>query len=163
MGTMLATARVIVALHGRRTRLGCTLVSGLLVLAACGGDPQQGPYVDECSGSAGATHAPIVSIRSPGSATAFEADEAIDWVVEVSDEDTELTELTLELLDYQSGAPQTVDLVVPGPDSSGQSQFTLPGGSLEAGLHPLHVRATDPDGCSANDDVLVCIDQTSCP
>ena len=144
-------------------RIVTPLIAGLLVLAACGEDDSHGPYVDECSGDAGATHSPSVSIRNPGSSSAFSSSEDIDWLVEISDEDTELAEIILELLDYESGQPEPLDLVIPNPDATGEARFTLPGGNLDPGLHPLHVKATDPDGCSARDDVLVCIDQTSCP
>ncbi|MBJ95411.1 MAG: hypothetical protein CMP23_13190 [Rickettsiales bacterium] len=145
-----------------RFPLAMLLVSALL--PACGGGEEPlGPYVDECSSGAGATRPPEVRITSPGNAEAFASSDAISWVIELSDEDTELDALVVELLDYSSGTPAEVDAQIPGPDGSGRVNFMIEASLLSPGQNPVRARATDPDGCFGEDDVLVCIDQSTCP
>jgi len=135
-----------------------------LVLSGCGaGEPGAGPYVDECSTSAGATRPPMVEITSPDNAEAFASSNSINWVISVSDEDSELGDLQIELLDYSSGVPEDIDVAVPSPDSNGRIAFSMSAGLLAAGQNPIRARATDPDNCFGDDDVLVCVDQDTCP
>ncbi len=122
-----------------------------------------GPYVDECSDAAGATRAPEVEITSPDNAEAFASSSSINWVISLSDEDSELSELEVELLDYSSGTPEDIDVSVPSADSSGRITFSMAASLLASGQNPVRARATDPDGCFGEDDVLVCIDQDTCP
>jgi hypothetical protein len=134
------------------------------VLVACGGEPGTGPYVDECSNAAGATRRPEVTITSPGNAEPFDSSDSINWVISVSDEDTALDDLEVELLDYSTaGYPETIDVTVPGADSDGRISFSIDASILASGQNPVRARATDPDGCFGEDDVLICIDQATCP
>ncbi len=132
-------------------------------LVACGGEPGPGPYVDECSSAAGATRPPEVTITSPGNAEPFASSDSINWVISVSDEDTALDDLEVELLDYSSGSPETIDVTVPAADSDGRISFSTDASILSSGQNPVRARATDPDGCFGEDDVLICIDQDTCP
>ncbi len=135
-----------------------------LLLGGCAGPATgSGPYVDECSDAAGATRAPEVEITSPDNAEAFASSNSSNWVISVSDEDSELSELEVELLDYSSGTPEDIDVAVPSADSSGRITFSMAASLLSAGQNPVRARATDPDNCFGEDDVLVCIDQDTCP
>ncbi len=148
-----------------RILLATLSVSSCLLLVACGTDPGPGtgPYVNECSDFAGATRPPVVEITSPGNAEAFDSSNSINWVISVSDPDTDVTELVVELIDYTSGTPEDIDISVPGPDSDGRVTFSMPASLLTGGQNPIRARATDPDDCFGEDDVLVCVDQDTCP
>jgi len=148
-----------------RTLLATLPVTACLLLVACGSDPGPGPgpYVDECSDAAGATRPPEVEITSPGNAEAFESSNSINWVISVSDDDTDVGDLEVELLDYSSGTPEDIDISVPNPDSDGRVTFSMAASLLTEGQNPIRARATDPDDCFGEDDVLVCIDQDTCP
>jgi len=132
-------------------------------LVACTGTSEPGPYVDECSSSAGATRPPEIAITSPENAEAFTSSDTINWVISVSDEDTDLADLEVELLDYSSGSPEEIDVDLPAADSDGRISFSMDAGLLASGQNPVRARATDPDGCFKDDDVLICIDQATCP
>jgi hypothetical protein len=133
------------------------------LLVACTSTSEPGPYVDECSSAAGATRTPEVTITSPANAEAFTSNDTINWVISVSDEDTDLADLEVELLDYSSGSPEDIDVDLPAADSDGRISFSMDASLLASGQNPVRARATDPDGCFKDDDVLICIDQTSCP
>jgi hypothetical protein len=157
------------AVETRMARLSASLLAVLLMTAAVGGCPSgtqgddDGPFVNECSDEVGATRPPEVEIVDPGETHEAAADEAINWVVQVADEDTELGELLLVARDYRSGVPEDVDVEVPSPDGNGRSSFAMPAGTLDEGRHPIRIRATDPDDCYGEDDVLVCVETESCP
>ena len=145
-----------------RPFIATLIVAAALLLCACAGTGV-GPYVDECSDAAGATHAPLVDITSPDNAEAFASSDSISWVISVTDEDTDVSDLQVELVDYSSGTPEDIDVSVPSPDSYGRITFSMSAALLSAGQNPVRARATDPDDCFGEDDVLVCVDQDTCP
>jgi hypothetical protein len=147
-----------------RSLTAALLAVATVCLLACGtGEGGPDPWIDECSSAVGATRAPVVTITSPDSAESFDSSSSINWVLSVSDEDTDVALLQVELLDYSSGGPEDIDVAVPSPDSDGRVIFSMSAALLAAGLNPIHARATDPDDCQGEDDVLVCIDQATCP
>jgi hypothetical protein len=147
----------------RRLIAPLVVLAPLYLTASCAGDPGADPWIDECSNAVGATRAPELTITSPDSAESFDSSSDISWVLAISDEDTDVALLQVELLDYSSGGPEDIDVAVPSPDSEGRVVFSMPAALLTSGQNPITARATDPDGCQGEDDVLVCIDQATCP
>ena len=150
-------------MHRRHLPAASIYLIAALLLVACSDEPGPSPYVDECSDAAGATRPPEVTITSPGNAEAFASNDSINWVLTISDADTDLFDLEVELLDYSSGSPNSLSVNLPAADGAGRISFSIDANLLAAGQNPVRARATDPDGCFGEDDVLICIDQASCP
>jgi len=108
---------------------------------------------------------PTVTIDDPDNSLMLDADDAINWVVRVEDEDGDVEDVLLEAQDLSDGTPELIDFAVPSPNEDGRATFGMPGGTLGIGVVTVRIHATDEQGCSVDDSVVVCIDvaDAACP
>lgn len=139
-------------------------LTAALVLAACP-QPDDDDGAAECDPVAGDA-APVVEIVAPANSVMLDADDAINWVVWVSDEDSDVTEATLAVWDMTDAVGEPVDFVPPSPDADGRSAFSMDQPeTLGTGVMPIRIWAYDSIGCEGNDQVVLCIDvdAADCP
>ena len=142
------------------------LLGALLTLPLVVGCP---PVDDDDAGSGECTnfsghYFPEVAIESPRDNTNFTNGQTLNFIVLVTDEDSDLTEMTMIAEDTVDGTNQPIDVDVPAPDASGRIEFTIAFDDLDQGPHTVRVSATDTDGCKEDDSVVVCIEDSAiCP
>jgi hypothetical protein len=139
----------------------CLLIAALLL--GCPPASDDDSVAVDCQDLASTAMDPSVTIVAPTNPYSTQGTENISWIVEVEDEDTEPADLTMRLYDTMDISPVDIDADVPAPDSSGRVEFVLAASLLGPGAHPLHMEATDPDGCYGEAQVVVCIDRQTCP
>jgi hypothetical protein len=135
------------------------LVAALISLSGCA-SPQgnDDDATDTCDLLAGDAQ-PAVFIDEPNNGDMDEESDAINWLVRIEDEDSEVTAISLVALDVTAGgAPQDIDFDLPTPNGAGQAAFTLSGDTLGSGVIVVRIEATDPSGCKGDDQVVLCID-----
>lgn len=118
----------------------------------------------ECDALGGDEY-PEVIIDAPDNATMLDADDPINWVVRVEDEDGDVSAATLEAFDLSDGTRVDISYDVPSPGSDGRATFGMPGGTLGTGVVVVLILATDDQGCTGDDQIYVCIDvdEGDCP
>ena len=130
------------------------LVSLSALIAACpGGGSDDDDSVADCAGA----EIPSLTIISPNTATYFDSSETINWTLTVVD-DGPADELTITLQDNSNSQGEDLGVDVPTPGDTGQTSFTMPADLLESGEAVVRVLVEDAQGCSTNDQVLLCID-----
>ena len=112
----------------------------------------------ECTNFSGLAF-PEVTIDSPSDATNYTDGDTLNFIVLVSDDDSDVTAMEMVAEDTISNNAELIDVDVPSPNSSGRSEFTIEYDDLGQGAHTVRISATDPDGCSADDSVVVCLDE----
>jgi hypothetical protein len=137
------------------------LIALVCCLPACGSsegndDDNSGP----CNLLAGDAQ-PEVFIDAPDNGDLVSQDDAINWLVRVQDEDSDIAEVSLLALDLSTGTPSAIDFDLPAPDEDGVSTFTLSGDILGSGVIVVRIEATDGAGCKGDDGVVLCIDVPS--
>ncbi|MCO4768599.1 MAG: hypothetical protein KDA24_01120 [Deltaproteobacteria bacterium] len=140
-----------------RTAALVTLSSALLV-----GCPTEGSNDDDVADCTSAQR-PTLTIVSPDTATYFDADEMISWSLTVTDPDTPPEDLSITLQDNSGSQGTELDVDVPVPNAQGQTTFTMPANLLEEGQAVVRVFVEDPEGCSTNDQILLCVDELIAP
>ncbi len=115
----------------------------------------------ECNPVAGDA-APEVTIQDPANSLELEADDPINWVVLVDDEDSDVSELVLEAVDMSNGTEQELEggeFDIPSPGGDGRVTFSMPQpDTLGTGVVTIRIWAEDSIGCAGNDQVVLCID-----
>jgi len=144
-------------------RLAASLLA-LSLLTGCPVDDDDDAAQDSCDLLAGDV-SPEVVIQDPSNSLMADADEAINWIVHIEDEDSEVTDIELEAMDMSNGTEVPIDFDVPSPEDDGRAVFPMPAGTLDSGVVTVRIRATDPLGCTGDDQVVLCIDvsEQSCP
>jgi len=135
------------------------LGAALMLVSACfppqGNDDDASDTCDLLAGDA----QPAVFIDEPNNGDMDGETDAINWLVRVEDEDSDVTEIALIALDVTAGgAPQDIDFDLPTPDGAGQAAFSLSGDTLGSGVIVVRIEATDASGCKGDDQVVLCID-----
>lgn len=129
----------------------------VVLCSACAASPDDDDSVAGCNLIAGDA-SPVVTIDEPGNGEMTTINDAINWLVRVEDEDSDLEGMGLIALDLSDGTPQDIDFEVPDTDDSGRAEFTLSGDTLGDGVLVVRIEATDASGCSGEDQVVLCID-----
>ena len=144
-----------------RRSLALLSFSAFLALSACG----EGPDDDDTSAGCdlfGGDQEPTVVIDAPDNGLMVGVEDAINWIVQVEDPDSEVEEITLVPVDMSSGNEVEIDFTLPGPDSDGRAEFALSGDTLGSGIVVVRIVATDAGGCRCGpedcDQVALCID-----
>ena len=135
-----------------------------LTLAACptgSGDDDDALTCDLLGGD----EFPEVTIADPENSLVFGPGESISWVVLVEDVDGDVSQATLEALDVSNNTPVPIDVDLPSPNDNGRATFFFEGGTLDAGINTIRIKATDDQGCEGDDQVVICVDipQDECP
>lgn len=137
-----------------------TVLAALILVSACA-SPQGNDDDDDsdsCDLLAGDAQ-PAVFIDEPNNGDMDGETDAINWLVRVEDDDSDVTEIGLVALDVTAGgAPQDIDFDLPTPNGAGQAAFTLSGDTLGSGVIVVRIEATDASGCKGDDQVVLCID-----
>jgi hypothetical protein len=148
-------------------RLATLLAIGCLI-AGCPPGQDDDDAVQECDPVAGDS-APTVDIQDPANSLELDADDPVNWVVHVDDEDSEVTDSTVWAVDMSGGTEADLaggDFDIPSPDADGRVVFSMPQpDTLGAGVITIRIWAEDSIGCSSNDQVVLCVDVDSaiCP
>ncbi len=144
-------------------RLAASLLA-LFLLAGCPVDDDDDAAPDSCDLLAGDA-IPEVVIQDPSNSLMIDPGEAINWIVRIEDEDSEVTDIELEAMDMSNGTEVPIDFDLPFPSDDGRAVFPMPAGTLDSGIVTVRIRATDPIGCTGDDQVVLCIDisEQSCP
>lgn len=138
------------------------------LLLGCPPSQDDDDAVGECNPVAGDA-APTVEIQDPQNSLEVDADDPINWVVLVDDEDSEVTDLVMEAVDMSNGTEQDLeggDFDIPSPNSDGRVVFSMPQpDTLGTGVVTIRIWAEDSIGCAENDQVVLCIDvdPATCP
>ncbi len=132
-----------------------------LGLSLCGCPTGGGDDDDAANCSSGGI--PDLTVVSPDTATYFDADDLISWALTVTDVDTPAEDLEIRLQDNSNSLGVDLDVDVPTPNGNGQTTLTMPANLLENGQAVVRVVVSDPDGCSTNDQILLCIDELIAP
>lgn len=143
-----------------RTFLLALSATALLCAAGCGTTDDDDATDGGCNLLIG-DEQPEVFIDEPDNGLMVDTTDPINWIVLVTDPDSELDEIGLEAFDLSSGTSQDLDYDVPTPDAEGRSEFTLSGDTLGSGVVVVRIQATDSLGCVGHDQVVVCIDVPS--
>jgi MYXO-CTERM domain-containing protein len=153
---------------GRQRGAPMRLVLSLLLCASLGASCATSTDDDDatptpCTGEAGSAEGPDVEIVTPADQAMYDGGDVVSWFVRVNDPDTAAADLSLVLEDMTTGVPDEIDADLPAPDADGELTFSFDAALLGAGTHPVRLTGEDPEGCTGRDQVLVCIDQASCP
>lgn len=140
------------------------LTACLFVLTACPTGDDDDDASGECDPLGGDVH-PEITIDDPDNGLMLDPDDAINWVVRVEDEDGDVSNAHLDAYDVSDGTPELLDYEPSSPNDDGRATFGMPGGTLGTGVVTVRIRATDEQGCTADDQVFVCIDVSAaeCP
>jgi hypothetical protein len=111
----------------------------------------------ECTNFSG--HAfPVVIIEAPDNRTSFDVGNTLNFIVTVTDEDSEVTDMVMVVEDTINNDAVEVDVTVPSPDEDGRVEFRIEFDELGQGTHTVRVSTEDSDGCEGDDTVVVCLD-----
>ncbi len=144
-----------------------SLLRALLVLlipiALIGGGPTGGDDDDAVSDCT-ADNRPTLSIGSPETGAVYDSGDDINWSVTITDPDTDAADLLISVLDVTGSTAEDLDIDVPVPGATGLSSFSMAADLLESGAAtPVRILVEDPDGCSVNDQILICVDYDEPP
>ena len=128
------------------------------LLVGCPTDADDDDAAGECTNFSGFDF-PEVVIDSPSDATNYTAGDTLNFIVMVTDADSDVTDMDMVAEDTIDNNAELIDVDVPSPDSSGRSQFTIEYDDLGQGAHTVRISATDSDGCRSDDSVVVCLDE----
>jgi len=131
----------------------------VLSLAGCPTAGDDDDAVSNCT----ADNRPTISIVSPETGEYYDSDETINWTLTVTDPDTPTDELTITLADNSDSQGIDLGVNVPAPGGNGQTSFSMAADLLDDGQAVVLVVVEDPDGCSANDSRLLCINEVIAP
>ena len=135
-----------------------SLLLSLVLLTACGTGPADDDDVStDCNLIAG-DEPPTVTILDPDNGHMAGANDAINWLVDVEDIDSDVAAIELHALDLSDGTPQDINHSLPSPDDLGRAEFSLSGDILGTGVVVVRIEATDATGCTGDDQVVLCID-----
>ncbi|MCP4869755.1 MAG: hypothetical protein GY898_13670 [Proteobacteria bacterium] len=138
----------------------------LMLLSGCptGDDDDDDDASGECD-PLGGDLSPTITIDDPDNVLMLGPNDPINWVIRVEDEDGDVEAVLLDAYDLSDGTPDLLDYEPPSPNSDGRATFGMPGGTLGTGVLTIRMRATDEQGCTADDSVVLCIDvsDTECP
>lgn len=138
------------------------LLLALCSLVGCSNGGDDDAALD-CSDVYSTAEDPTVTITTPSNPHEVDSGGTINWSVLVEDPDSDVQDITLMMEDTIDVTPVEVDVEMPNPGSDGVSAFVMEASILGAGNHPLRVTATDPDGCTGDEQVVVCVDAGACP
>ena len=143
--------------------LSSVLLSLVLLTACSTGPGDDDDASTDCNLMAG-DESPTLTILDPNNGHMTGEGDAINWLIDVEDADSDVATLELHALDLSDGTPQDIDHSLPNPDDSGRAEFTLSGDTLGTGVVVVRIEATDPTGCTGDDQVVLCIDvpQSEC-
>jgi hypothetical protein len=145
-----------------RLLLALIVLPATLALTACTtGDDDDN--AGDCTDLTAAANPPTITTSAPNDGAIFAAGDSINVVANVSDPNADATDLSVELSDVINVTPEDIGVPAATPDADGRVAFSIPGGTFDEGDHVLRVEVVDPDGCTANDEILICIDTQSCP
>ncbi len=139
------------------------LVFAVALLLGCPPTADDDSVVLDCQELASTAEKPEVTIVAPTNPYSTTADDNISWIVTAVDPDSDVTELSWRMYDTIEINPEDVAVTIPATDGDGRTEFVMSAALLSEGAHPLHVEATDPDGCFAEEQVVVCVDTVTCP
>jgi|GEM_PF-1617819 len=138
------------------------LLPATLLVTACASTSDDDD-AGECRDINAAANPPTITTSAPNDATIFTSTDVINVVAQVSDAGTDPTILEITLSELINVTPEELDVPAPSPDADGRVAFSIPAGTFDPGDHVLRIEVTDPDGCSANDEILLCVDSQTCP
>jgi hypothetical protein len=110
--------------------------------------------------------APMVTIQDPVNSLMLATDQSVNWVVQVEDDDSAVSDMFMDAFDMSNGTEVAIDFDIDSPASTGQLTFAMPQpATLGDGVITVRIKATDEVGCTGNDQVVLCIDvdAASCP
>ncbi len=143
-----------------------SLLRALLVLlipiALIGGCPadDDDDAVSDCT----ADNRPTLSIGSPETGAIYDSGDSINWAVTITDPDTEAGDLLITVLDVTGSTAEDLEIDVPVPGDTGLTSFSMDADLLDSGAAtPVRILVEDPDGCSVNDQILICVDYDQPP
>ncbi len=135
----------------------------LLPLALSAGCPPVGDDDDDVSDCT-SDNRPTLSIVSPDTGAIFNSGDSINWALTITDPDTEPADLDVLVQDVTGSTADDLDVTVPTPGPTGQTTFSMDADMLDSGAPtPVRIIVQDPDGCSANDQILICVDYDEPP
>lgn len=135
-------------------------------IGACGpvdDDADDDDAVLPCEDLASTAQDPVVTVVLPSNPHDAGDDPTVNWSVAVLDADTDPGDLVLSMEDTIDVTPVDVEIELPGLDAAGEASFVMQTSVLGAGSHPLRLIATDPQGCTGTEQVVVCVETASCP
>ena len=143
------------------------LIHALLVLvvpfAALAGCPP-GTDDDDAISDCTVDNRPTLVIVSPDTGTQFDGGDTINWALTITDPDTDPDELDILVQDVTGSTTEDLDVTVPPPGGTGQTNFSMDADMLASGVAtPVRIVVEDPDGCSVNDQILICVDYDQPP
>jgi hypothetical protein len=141
-----------------RTFLAILGVFTGLILVGCPTASDDDDVAGECTNFSGHEF-PDVTIDAPADGSNFTAGDVLNFVVTVTDADSDLTAMEMVAEDTIDNSADLIDVTVPAPDSDGRSAFTIAYDDLGQGAHTVRISAMDTDGCESNDSVVVCLDE----
>ena len=112
----------------------------------------------ECTNFSG-HEKPVVTIESPEDRASFTVGDSLNFIVIVTDGDSDVTLMEMVAEDTINNSAELIDVDVPAPDSDGRSAFSMDYADLGQGAHTVRISATDTDGCKEDDSVAVCLDE----
>ncbi len=134
------------------------MITGAALLVGCPVTDDDDVGSGECTNFSG--HAfPDVVIDAPVDGSNFTAGDSLNFVVVVTDEDSDVTRMDMVAEDTIDNSAELIDVDVPAPDDQGRSAFTIAYDDLGQGAHTVRISATDTDGCKSDDSVVVCLDE----
>ncbi len=134
------------------------VLCGLTVLVGCPPTNDDDVGGGECSNFSGHEF-PDVVIEAPVDRTNFTVGDTLNFVVTVTDADSDVTAMEMVAEDTIDNSAELIDVDVPAPDASGRIEFTMGYADLGQGAHTVRISAVDPDGCESSDSVVVCLDE----
>ena len=138
------------------------LLLALVAVAPLAGCPT-GDDDDSSAINCTSDNRPTLVITSPDNALIVEPGTDVTWALTVTDPDTDIADVLIELGDVSDSTWNGLDITVPVPNDNGQTTFTMSSDVLDDGSNVIRVRVTDPDGCTTNDQILLCLDTDTCP
>lgn len=142
----------------RRALLVLLIPFALLVGCPTGADDDDA--VSDCT----ADNRPTLTIVSPDTGATFSGGDSINWSLTITDPDTDAADLDIRVQDVTGSSAEDLDIDVPAPGATGQTAFTMDADMLESGVAtPVRIVVEDPDECSVNDQILICVDYDEPP
>ncbi len=134
-------------------------LTSILGLAGCPVGDDDDDAVSDCT----AANRPTLTIVSPDTYDYYEPGDSINWTLTVTDPDTSTDDLLITLADNTDSQGVDLGVSVPPPGGNNQTSFSMSADLLDEGQAVVRVLVEDPDGCSANDQVLLCINYDAPP
>jgi len=143
------------------------LLRALLVLlvpvALLAGCPPVGDD-DDAAIDCTADNRPTLTIVSPDTGAQYDSGDSINWSLTITDPDTDPADLVIIVQDVTGSTAEDLDVTVPPPGGTGQTTFTMSADLLPSGAAtPVRIVVEDPDLCSVNDQILICVDYSQPP